>query len=319
MINFENQVCDVCGKSFDKDSDIVVCPDCGTPHHRECWMELGHCVNRDKHGEGFEWKPIMKAPEIPAGGELNELKCSNCGSVNPKGTLFCENCGTALKQPFNPNNMAGGKNYNMPGGGRIQVHQVPMGGINQEDFNRRVEQQFYGELDGIPMKEVAAFIGPNAQYYTFKFRKMDANPKYKPFNWSACLFTPLWFLFRKMWSMAIISGVINFILGRPTLIITAVQAGQLSPTSPLMFPGIETVAGALALLSIVISVIFGFMAIPMYRKDTVKRLRKIKEESKGDDRLYYTTLMHQSGPSKIGMVVVVFYAAYMMFSMFMPY
>ena len=31
-------------------SDIVVCPECGTPHHRKCYIENGKCANADKHG-----------------------------------------------------------------------------------------------------------------------------------------------------------------------------------------------------------------------------------------------------------------------------
>ncbi|MBP0980525.1 MAG: hypothetical protein J6Q18_03075, partial [Oscillospiraceae bacterium] len=64
MFKYEGLVCDVCGNPFDNESDIVVCPDCGTPHHRECWFQLGHCINEEAHAEGFEWAPPVR--EIPA-------------------------------------------------------------------------------------------------------------------------------------------------------------------------------------------------------------------------------------------------------------
>lgn len=307
MFNFENQICDVCGKPFDKNSDIVVCPDCGTPHHRECWHQLGHCVNRDKHSQGYEWQPVKKE-RVPG-----SITCHSCGSVMPAGTLFCENCGKALNEPAsNPFNRT------MPNNGRVEGN--PFGGIpGQEEFRRFVDREYSGEIEGISVKDIAAYIGPNAQYYTYKFKRMESNPKYKPFNWTACFFAPLWFLFRKMWPVAIVAALLNFITSIPTFIIYSVQLGLVPATSPLMFPGIENAANILSFISMIISIVFGFIAIPMYKKDTVKRIRKLKAETDGNINMYYQRLLEQSGPSKIGMVAVVLFAAYFMFSLLMPY
>ena len=41
-------------KFFD-DEDIVVCPECGTPYHRECWNRVGTCIHSAEHGS-YEWK-----------------------------------------------------------------------------------------------------------------------------------------------------------------------------------------------------------------------------------------------------------------------
>ena len=58
--------CQVCQKEFQKGDDIVVCPECGTPVHRECWKQLGHCVNEYRHGTGwsFEIPSAAKEPEV---------------------------------------------------------------------------------------------------------------------------------------------------------------------------------------------------------------------------------------------------------------
>ena len=67
MPNYENYKCPVCNKQFTKDDDIVTCPECGTPHHRECYNLTGHCVNKGLHASGYsfldEHKPII--PEAP--------------------------------------------------------------------------------------------------------------------------------------------------------------------------------------------------------------------------------------------------------------
>lgn len=52
MALYENNSCPVCGKQFQPGDDIVTCPECGTPHHRACYRELGHCAHQALHGDG---------------------------------------------------------------------------------------------------------------------------------------------------------------------------------------------------------------------------------------------------------------------------
>ena len=59
-----NQKCPICEKEFTNDDDIVVCPLCGTPHHRECYKQNGECGNYDKHNEGFRWAPVETEPQV---------------------------------------------------------------------------------------------------------------------------------------------------------------------------------------------------------------------------------------------------------------
>lgn len=305
MFNYNGQVCDVCGKPFDKDSDIVVCPECGTPHHRECYASLGHCVNESKHSEGFEWQPIRKEPKA------GSITCPDCGAIMPRNTLFCENCGKALKTPQSQPqiNVTGGA---LPGMGGFVV-------MSRDDVAARIERELAGEIDGVPLKDIAVFIGSNAQYYLYKFRKMEQNPKYKPFNLTACLFSPLYFLFRKMWKVAAISILCNFVFSIPSLIIMAVNMGLLSISSRLVFPGIETVASVCSLISMLIGILWGFLAIPLYKKDTIKRLKKMKADCGSDVQEYYRQVMTNAGPSKLGMFVTVLFMIMYIFTMFSQY
>ena len=69
--------CPVCDKYFHVGDDVVVCPECGTPHHRECYKNLGHCVNEDKHSQGFDYiMPILDACKeaINSDGKASTLK-----------------------------------------------------------------------------------------------------------------------------------------------------------------------------------------------------------------------------------------------------
>ena len=37
--------CEGCGKPLTLQDDIVVCPDCGAPYHRDCYEKLGRCIH----------------------------------------------------------------------------------------------------------------------------------------------------------------------------------------------------------------------------------------------------------------------------------
>jgi uncharacterized Zn finger protein (UPF0148 family) len=50
MSKFCDEQCPVCGNTFTETDDVVVCPDCGTPHHRSCYCESGKCANSLLHG-----------------------------------------------------------------------------------------------------------------------------------------------------------------------------------------------------------------------------------------------------------------------------
>lgn len=60
---FTNEKCPVCNSTFKEDDDIAVCPECGTPHHRECFKENKHCANHEKHSENFRWEPDFVTPD----------------------------------------------------------------------------------------------------------------------------------------------------------------------------------------------------------------------------------------------------------------
>jgi hypothetical protein len=70
--------------------------------------------------------------------------------------------------------------------------------------------------DNVTTDEIRAFVGQNAYYYIQKFSYFTILGREKfciTWNWSCCGFTFLWFLYRKMYVLAIISFVIFCIPG----------------------------------------------------------------------------------------------------------
>ena len=99
-MNYINSICDGCGLVFREDDDVVVCPECGTPQHRECYKKNNCCVNAHRHAQGFEWNALAvpKAPAFTPTAEKKEetLPCPSCGHLNDKNAKVCENCSMKL-------------------------------------------------------------------------------------------------------------------------------------------------------------------------------------------------------------------------------
>ncbi|MBR5827439.1 MAG: DUF2628 domain-containing protein [Clostridia bacterium] len=99
-MKYINSVCDGCGLPLREDDDIVVCPECGTPQHRECYKKENRCVNVHRHSEGFEWGGgSVSAPvETRTVKETKQdmLPCPSCGHMNPRDAKRCESCSMKL-------------------------------------------------------------------------------------------------------------------------------------------------------------------------------------------------------------------------------
>ena len=98
MSSYIGEKCIVCEKAFTKDDEIVVCPECGTPYHRDCYAIEGKCINNILHSNNKSWKAVNGQQDQ---NETN--KCKICGAENPQSGLFCSKCGNPLANPANPN------------------------------------------------------------------------------------------------------------------------------------------------------------------------------------------------------------------------
>ena len=57
-MDFKGKICPVCSKEFENDDDIVVCPKCGAPYHRDCYSIEGKCIFPDLHRSKQSWKEV---------------------------------------------------------------------------------------------------------------------------------------------------------------------------------------------------------------------------------------------------------------------
>ncbi len=96
MPSYISELCQVCDKQFVDGDDIVVCPECGTPHHRECYAKNGACVNESLHSEGYVWTRSVNDVQS-ADDTAPVVICGVCGAKNSWNDMSCTSCKTPLE------------------------------------------------------------------------------------------------------------------------------------------------------------------------------------------------------------------------------
>lgn len=181
-------MCPGCSQLFGETDDIVVCPECATPQHRECWLKEKRCVNAERHAPGFVWTPLSVAePEADAFDPAKDdgVICAVCGANNPKDAEVCSACGSAAGTPAPA----------QPGTAPEQTQTTaadPFAGLAARGFNPEEE------IGGVKSGDLLLYIQSGARSYINRFRSMESKAKKISWNWAAFFFAPYWFFYRKL-------------------------------------------------------------------------------------------------------------------------
>ena len=200
--------CPVCQKYFHADDDVVVCPECGTPHHRECYEDLGHCMNESLHAQGYDYQEenTQKQDDVKI--------CPSCGHQNDSSHFFCGKCGAPLSPGQNANQQqtqTQGAGFGIPFG----QQQNPQGGNTA--FNMPFMDPLAGVDsntdfgDGITAGEAAKYVKQNTPYFIRVFNNIKTMNRSK-FNFAAALFTGGYLLYRKMYKLGALFAFIQLAL-----------------------------------------------------------------------------------------------------------
>ena len=230
-MNYTDNNCLVCGRKFNETDDIVVCPICGTPHHRECWQENGCCINEAKHAEGYIWQSAVIAPEAaaeaPEARNTNAKICPECGFANDITEPVCTRCGARLKlgaAQFNPFGNQQGTN----GGWNAAPNQQynPYHNVYAADA-----KALFGDssIDDIPVTECAEYIQKNANKYIAGFVAMEESGSKLRWNWAAGLASVFWCFYRKMYGAGAALMAIFFSLYLASSFVPAMVCEQIRP------------------------------------------------------------------------------------------
>ena len=308
-MDFLGKTCPVCSQNFHEGDDVVVCPKCGAPYHRDCFKQKGKCIFPELHKDGKSWKDIYD--DDPT--ENNDVvKCISCGTDNDKNAIVCKNCGAFISRNVSVNinentsdekdshiNDENFENY-IPGmsGNPFSVFIDPMGGVSKDD-----------DFDGVSGAEISKYVGVNTQYYLPVFAKIKNIGKSK-FNLSAFLFSGAWFLFRKRYLIGIIISILFFITELSSVFLVSAYSAPIYKEAENAFKEVNiqypmignyisfayehySAAGVfwavlpyiLIAVRLFIAVFSGFTANKIYYRTSVKNIKLIKSKNHDGDTM----------------------------------
>ncbi|MDE5861863.1 MAG: DUF2628 domain-containing protein [Ruminococcus sp.] len=270
-MKFTGEKCVLCGEVFSETDDVVVCPECGTPHHRECYRNHGRCGNIYMHGTGQKWESTVKIPEE-----------KSVVVISPED----EETGMDSE--------------------RMQYEYM-----DRNTFNANVISEIGFNLNedmgGVTLNEINMFVRTNVLYYIPKFKKMKDSGTKTSFNLSCFLFPSLYFANRKMWLWAIISAVISVILNIPTLVILMAQSGVFTENIMNVIYENQDFIQNMELIcsagSFVANILMCLFANWIYFKFALKKIRYIKKNTP-DGKLNKYTAMAFGGVRPINIIVI---------------
>lgn len=314
ILDYKDKACPQCGKQFEKNDDVVVCPQCGTPQHRECYEKLGHCVNEDKHDTGFSWGEA----EDEKSSE-HTVKCPVCKAENSDDSLFCKRCATPLTNGKADKSSSEDENS---GNGFQGMPFMHMGAIPFQQFTVLKGDDDIGQ--GVKAKEAEKLVQKNVPFYMMLFTRIKRFGASR-FSFVGFLFTGAWYLYRKQYLRGAVISVITAL----TMILSAVftpffmqtfesieanlKTANTYVTSNAIFnevfklPVDQQIAFFIPLIAMILTfairVYCGFTANRSYYNHCIKKINRLKLENETSQKL--NPVLEKKGGVDIGIAICV--------------
>ncbi|MGN0620305.1 MAG: RING finger protein [Porcipelethomonas sp.] len=302
MANYNGAECLICKKKFSDDDDIVVCPECGTPYHRDCYLAKGECVNGKLHESGGSWKRESSSgtDDMSQDAEKDGEKiCRMCGASNKAHSLICEKCGS----PMIGNNQEMGVDQRQYGG--CNGNGAPYGAMNFNPDDKFCGMNPDEEFEGVKLSEVSEFVGKNRYYYLPMFKRMKDTGKSVSFNFVCLFFPQLYFANRKMWLFTVLTTLISFVLSVPTLMYYMADMNLAgAAVSSMNFNGavFVTASRLTYYLNIAFTVLMCLFANKLYYHHVLKKVRQLKNMS-GGAGIPEESMQRYGGTSTAGIIM----------------
>lgn len=270
-LKIEGVSCAKCKAYLFTDDDIVYCPVCGAPHHRECYNALGHCALDELHGTDQEYSrekviEAQRKEELAAKKQEENINnayttCSMCGEPYLKGTPRCPKCATPNVARFSR--------------------------VGEFDFLGGVPADYKLD-DNVTAEDAKKFVVANTYRYIPKFATLSERKKLS-WNWMAFLFPCEWMLSRKMFKSGIIAGIFVIIANLFTVPFSLeMQNFNIQQGTDLEYiiknsPELSRAALLLLALGIIVNIVIRAVSALygdyIYKNHTISSIKKIKAES----------------------------------------
>ena len=278
-LNKTNEKCAVCQAYLFEDDDKVYCPECGAPHHRECYNSIGHCGLEQFHGTDSQYKrPEAQSQETTAQQETDGhesqsvVVCNMCGAKYDSQENACPNCDTPNVAKF---------------GGRFITFDFLGGVPSDTDLG-----------EGVTAEEAKRFVVSNTHRYIPKFLKFKSGKKLS-WNWLAFITPCGWFLSRKMYGIGALIAALQIafkVLMLPIANIVyeylpMIEGQGAAGLSPELAVEILSKIGvlpivivwAIALVNLAIMLVSSMFGDYIYKKHVISTIVKIKTDSEDID------------------------------------
>ena len=254
-LNETGKSCALCHAYLFEEDDVVYCPVCGAPHHRECYNSTGHCALESTHGTENQYDKLI---EKQKNAENNKKAKNN----------------------FNGQNLNENETYTP--GDEIFQNLPPM------DFLGGVPADLVIE-DGVTAKEARNFVISNTARYIPKFTRINKNNK-ASWNFMAFLFPCEWLLSRKMYKKGILVGFFVTIstlvcipLNNTLLNLGFFEIESANEMSQFLVSNLGNIHyGALltaflgSALDIILRLVVAILGDYWYREHTISKIKEIK-------------------------------------------
>ncbi len=274
MNRYTGDECAVCNVTFKDGDDVVVCPVCGTPHHRACYNKDTGCAHSDWHGvKTYEDDKNEKREETAQKcDDSTSLKCPKCGATNPSTGLFCQICGTSLHQRNTDENQAGGFSFTPPPI-NLNPFTTPFGGLAPDE-----------EIDSVSAKELAVFVGDNSFYFLPKMKELKKEEKIVSWNWSAFFFDFYYFFYRKMYLLGTLILIFSLITSVPSVLYMINTMGYADVAAlPDNLVQLANIANICSMLFWGVRVLCGLFSNYLYTLTTFKKIEKARKKTGSTD------------------------------------
>lgn len=333
MANYIGYHCPVCGKAFAQGDDIVVCPECGAPHHRSCYRELGRCAHEEKHSAGEVWSSYAPDPEAfrdmgRSAGQATAV-CPRCGSHNPAGNIFCQVCGQQLTAGQFPPEPAAGP---FPEPDPWQGPGYRRAGQQGQGFSPAGNPQWFMNIfaeddqelsPGVSWQEVCDYVGPNGHVFLTRFRQLMEPGLRISVNLPAFFFSFFYCFYRKMYRLGTVLLAITIASILPTFWYVSLLFSELMTSGGMVTvdammeaimnlnsPAVQQLVGAASIfrtVTLLISIFCGFFFNKAYCRQVIKEIRATKEHghfSSGSPEYHYA-LAHRGGVNMSAVLLVI--------------